>query len=276
MVNEENNLELYKLLNEVSVFSHAYLFDSVSNEIAYPYVLKLAKKIICNNRKECDNCNICHLIDNNSYEDFYLINPDTVSINKDEIDKLLYNFKTKALTENAHRVYIIYGFDRMDEYVSNKILKFLEEPEENIHAFLLTENINKILPTIKSRCQIIKINIENKEFNEDKFIKAKDFLEYIFNNQTKTIAYTNELCFNNFSERQDIKEMFIMMESILINEINNRYQDKGDYLNISLENIYKIIEIIENLSNLINYNINLNLLIDRFIIEISEVIKCKK
>ena len=67
--------------------------------------------------------------------------------------------------------------------------------------------------------------------------------------------------------------MFIMMESILIEEINNRYQDSGKYLDISLEKIYKIVEIIEKLSNLINYNINLNLLIDRFIIEISEVIK---
>lgn len=273
MINEQNNLELFKLLNEVSVFSHAYLFDSVSNEISYPYILKLAKKIICNNRNDCDNCNICHLIDNNAYADFYLINPDTANINKEEIDKLLFNFKTKALTENAHRVYIIYGFDRMDEYLSNKILKFLEEPAENIHALLLTENINKILPTIKSRCQIIKINVENKVFDQEKIEKAQIFFEFIIHNQTKTIAYTNELCFNNFSERQDIKEMFIMMESILIEEINNRYQDSGKYLDISLEKIYKIVEIIEKLSNLINYNINLNLLIDRFIIEISEVIK---
>ena len=79
------------------------------------------------------------------------MNPDSIAIKKEEIDNLVNYFKTKSLRDNGKRVYIICGFERLREDVSNKILKFLEEPEENIHAILITENIDKILSTIISR-----------------------------------------------------------------------------------------------------------------------------
>ena len=165
MISKDKNKEFFKLLEEVNVFSHAYLFETNSLDEAYPFVLKFAKKILCENhyieQEKCGECNICHLIDEGSYSDFYLINPETVGINKEEIDKLFHVFQGKSLKENGKRVYVIYGFERLDEYVSNKILKFLEEPSDNIHALLMTENANKLLSTIKSRCQNIKIRVEN-------------------------------------------------------------------------------------------------------------------
>ena len=45
------------------------------------------------NQDKCGECNICHLIDEGSFSDFYLINPDTVGINKEEIDKLFHVFQ---------------------------------------------------------------------------------------------------------------------------------------------------------------------------------------
>ena len=65
--------------------------------------------------------------------------------------------ETKSLREDGRRVYIIYGFERLSTIISNKIFKFIEEPQNNIYAILLTENIEKILPTIISRCQILNL-----------------------------------------------------------------------------------------------------------------------
>lgn len=278
MISKDKNKEFFKLLEEVNVFSHAYLFETNSLDEAYPFVLKFAKKILCENhyieQEKCGECNICHLIDEGSYSDFYLINPETVGINKEEIDKLFHVFQGKSLKENGKRVYVIYGFERLDEYVSNKILKFLEEPSDNIHALLMTENANKLLSTIKSRCQNIKIRVDNVVVSEEKKENVTKFLDFLFTSGNKTIAYTNELWFNYFEERKDFQEAFMLIEKVLLEEINMRYDDKKKlFANLNLDNLLNIIVITDKLSKMINNNVNLNLLIDRFIIEVTKEVK---
>lgn len=276
MISKDKNKEFFKLLEEVKVFSHAYLFETNSLTDAYPFVLKFAKKILCENNyiddNHCGECNICHLIDENAYDDFYVINPDTIGINKEEIDKLFHAFQGKSLKENGKRVYLIYGFERLDEYVSNKILKFLEEPMDNIYALLMTENANKLLSTIKSRCQMIKIRVDNVSINEEEKAKVVKFLEFLFANKYKTIAYTNELWFNYFEERKDFGRAFMLIEQVLLQEINLRYKhEKNLFASLELDKLLNIVLLTDKLSKLINQNVNLNLLIDRFIIEVSEV-----
>ena len=41
---------------------------------------------------------------------------------------------------------------------ANSILKFLEEPNDDIIAFLITNSFDNVMTTIVSRCQIIKLN----------------------------------------------------------------------------------------------------------------------
>lgn len=278
MINKDKNKEFFKLLEDVNVFSHAYLFETNSIKDAYPFILMFAKKILCDNhyinQDKCGECNICHLIDEGSFSDFYLINPDTVGINKEEIDKLFRVFQGKSLKENGRRVYVIYGIERLDEYVSNKILKFLEEPSDNIHALLITENANKLLSTIKSRCQNIKIKVDNVEVSlENKEIITK-FLDFLFKNGYKTIAYTNELWFNYFEERKDFQEAFMLIQKVLLDEINVRYNnEKSLFNNLSLDNLLNIVLITDKLSKIISNNVNMNLLVDRFIIEVTKEVK---
>ena len=56
------------------------------------------------------------------------------------------------------RIYIIKECDKMNLQTANSILKFLEEPADNIIAILMTNNISKLLETIVSRCQLIRLN----------------------------------------------------------------------------------------------------------------------
>lgn len=278
MIEKDKNKEFFKLLEDVNIFSHAYLFETNSIKDAYPFILRFAKKILCDNhylnQDKCGECNICHLIDEGSFSDFYLINPDTIGINKEEIDKLFKAFQSKSLKENGRRVYVIYGVERLDEYVSNKILKFLEEPSDNIHALLITENPNKLLSTIKSRCQNIKIRVNNVDVSQEKKEIITNFLDYLFKNGNKTIAYTNELWFNYFDERKDYEEAFFLIEKVLLDEINIRYKNENKFFNnISLDNLLKVVLIADKLSKIINNNVNLNLLVDRFIIEVTKEVK---
>ena len=279
MIDKDKNKELFKLIEDVKVFSHAYLFETNSIEDAYHYVLTFAKKILCNNhytnQERCGDCNICHLIDEGNYDDFYLINPDTIKINKEEIEKLFKVFQGKSIKENGRRVYVIYGVERLDEDVSNKILKFLEEPYDNIHALLITENANKVLSTIKSRCQKIKINVDSVSVFSSNVEEITKFLEFLFKNGTKTIAYANELWFNYFEERALFKDAFGTIEKILLEEVNNRFLNSKSvkFETLSVDNLLNISFITNKLSRLIENNINLNLLMDRYIIEVSKEVK---
>ncbi|MFP3422981.1 DNA polymerase III subunit delta', partial [Bacillus sp. SIMBA_161] len=55
----------------------------------------------------------------------------------------------------GRKVYVIEQADRMNNSSANALLKFLEEPEANVTALLLTERLNAIMSTIRSRCQLL-------------------------------------------------------------------------------------------------------------------------
>ena len=78
-------------------------------------------------------------------------------------------------------------------------------------------------------------------------------------------------------------DAFKVLENIISNNIKKRYNKDYDYkLNINeydevpLDNIVNILDITNNLKPLIKQNINLNLLIDRYIIEVSKELKYVK
>ena len=69
----------------------------------------------------------------------------------------------------------------------NSVLKFLEEPESEVYAFLTTNNVNNVLPTIVSRCQTLPLkSLPRDQVIEDAkamFIEAEDaeLLSYFYN-----------------------------------------------------------------------------------------------
>ena len=275
--NSTNNF--YELTSNLTSFSHAYLFvvDSINN--CMPMILDFTKKIICNHqtKEEMEKCDICYQIDNNQFDDLYILNPESISIKKEEIDSLMNYFKTKSLRENGKRVYIICGYERLREDVSNKILKFLEEPEENIHAILLTENIDKILPTIISRCQIINIQTPKNEIQKQIIEDMNGFINELLQSGYETIAYVQKYWKNYLNDREQFEIAFETIEKIVTNEINQRYHLKIDdnYENTILRKyeinqVLKTLEITSQLKRLIKKNINLNLLLDRYIIEVTK------
>lgn len=276
---ENRTNKFYELTSNLTSFSHAYLFVVDSINECMPMVIDFTKKIICNhkNTKEMEECDTCYQIDNNQFDDLYILDPDSIAIKKEEIDKLMNYFKTKSLRENGKRVYIICGFERLREDVSNKILKFLEEPEENIHAILLTENIDKILPTIISRCQVINIQTRKNVVESQIIEDMNKFLDELLISGYETIAYVQKYWKNYLLDREQFEMAFEILEKIITNEINKRYQLKtNDNYNNKLLNKYettkilKILELTSQKKRLVKKNINLNLLLDRYIIEVTK------
>ena len=278
--------DFLKLISNIKCFSHAYLINTNSLDLSYKYVLELTKMIICghnyNNEKYND---ICYKIDNNEYEDLYIIKNDSLSINNDDIVNLLKYMETKSLVIDGKRVYIIFGFEKVSTLLSNKILKFLEEPSDNIYALLVTENIDGLLPTIVSRCQTINLTFDIDNYDTELILLMKKFLINIYEKKEKCIAYINEIFEDKVTDRLWMYNSFEVLEKILCYNIEVLYEKKDKNNELFIEEFNKldssklinILNITNKLKILIKNNINLNLLVDRYIIETAkEFYLCKE
>ena len=272
-----------KIINQINFFSHAYILSTNNLQETLKYALIFARTIILENIKdEQEKEDISYKIEKNIFDDLYIVNPDTLGINNEEIEKLLKYMETKSIREDGRRVYIINGIERITRDISNKILKFLEEPEEGIYAILITGNIDKVLPTITSRAQIINITLEKEPENIENIENVQIFLNNILVKKERTIAYTNEILRDIISNREEIYNFFEVIENIVSNAINkkNNLITKKEYENIELDKLnveilINILDITNKLKQLIKKNININLLLDRYIIEIGkELEKC--
>ena len=83
-----------------------------------------------------------------------------LNITKDIIKDLLNKLSTTSQFNN-NKVYIIDGVEKLNDFADNALLKTLEEPQANIYAFLITNNINSVKPTISSRCQKLYLNSDS-------------------------------------------------------------------------------------------------------------------
>jgi len=231
MLEEYKNYEpiIYKQMKKAlnNNLSHAYLFDMNQNIYAEKMVLAFVKSILCKEHKtkeEYENCSKCKRIDEGSYQELKKIIPEGQFIKKEQLDELQKKFSTKAL-ESDKRIYIIYDAEKLNLSAANSLLKFLEEPSDNIIAILITNNVNQVLKTIVSRCQILN-------FNKN---KVQDFVKLNDVNTQKTVYKLAFTVFgiSNKSQIEDYHKNFI--ESVL-NFI--KYYEKNGIKSIIVEKEY--------------------------------------
>ena len=137
--------------------AHAYLFEGPAGagkkEITHFFV----KLLLCENPVEnvpCETCRSCQLYNSGNHPSIVFIEPDGQNIKIDQIRDLILTMNKTGLN-TGRKIYVIEQADRMNNSSANALLKFLEEPEMNVTAILLTERLNAIMTTIRSRCQLV-------------------------------------------------------------------------------------------------------------------------
>jgi len=120
---------------------------------------EVAKAINCKKLQEdaCDSCSSCRAVMNENHPDIMFIYPkgNMLKIEQMRMLKQIAYFKPMI---GKKRVFIIDDAEKMNEEAANSLLKTLEEPPAFTHVILITTNPFLILPTIKSRCQIVRLS----------------------------------------------------------------------------------------------------------------------
>lgn len=138
--------------------AHAYLFEGMKGTGKREASILLAKSVFCLAPVEgyipCESCLNCKRINHGNHPDVHVVEPDGLSIKKNQIHALQEEF-SKTGVESKKKLYMIVHADRMTVNAANSLLKFLEEPHPHTIAILITEQSQQMLPTILSRCQSI-------------------------------------------------------------------------------------------------------------------------
>ncbi|MCE2396804.1 DNA polymerase III subunit delta', partial [Candidatus Poribacteria bacterium] len=134
----------------------AYLFVGIANVGKETIALHFAKTINCltSDAGACGTCLACRKADDGNHPDLQIIRPSGAWIKIDQIRDLQKRIIYRPL-EGARKVYILTEAERMNLEAANCLLKTLEEPPADSVLILLTTNLDALLPTIRSRCQII-------------------------------------------------------------------------------------------------------------------------
>ncbi len=290
---------LKKNFNE-NRLSHAFLIETNNIELCYSDLKEFIKEINCSKKfiSNCsEECNICHLIDNNNLPSLITIWPDGANIKKEQLYEVMDRFKFSPIYTKRN-IYVVCDAEKMNDSASNTILKFLEEPEDDILGFFIVTNSENIISTIKSRCQIIKcvyenLNIKQKlDLSDDEYLELTDFIkEYlktIFLSKEENLIY-NSVAFDKYlnketegtsynESRRKLEKLFQIMLEIFNNQIFCYYDNEYDkdlfeefekyFKDRNIKKIVEISKVIAFLLNNLNGNSNLRLLLDRFAIEI--------
>ena len=203
--------------------SHAYLLVGNPGTPLLETATFLAKTILCDDPSPlaCSNCITCLRIESDNYPDVITLDGAKATIKKEDVLNIESRFEKTAFETKGIMIYIINLVENMTLEAVNSILKFIEEPEGEVYAFLTTNNINNVLPTIVSRCQTLNL----KSVNREEIVK--EALELNINQEdAELLSY-----FYNDSE--------------LIYDLLNNEDEKENY-EVSKK---AVIELLENLAN---------------------------
>lgn len=101
----------------------------------------------------CEECTHCRAINKGNFPDVMTISPDKDILKIDQMRLLKDTAYLKPMAGRT-KVFVVDDAEKMNEPASNSLLKVLEEPPPFSHIILVTPHSYKILPTLKSRCQI--------------------------------------------------------------------------------------------------------------------------
>ena len=140
--------------------SHAYILNGERGSGKKMLANLFATTLLCEEQgpDPCNACHSCHQAESGNHPDIIRVThekPNTISV--DDIRRQVNEDIQIKPYQGPYKIYIIAEADLMTVQAQNALLKTIEEPPAYAVIFLLTENAEALLPTITSRCVMLKL-----------------------------------------------------------------------------------------------------------------------
>lgn len=220
----QDNFDKLSALERVQQLGHAYLIQGqkglgkeslAKNFSAYLFCQKSEKQAACG------DCQACHLFSAGTHPDFkYIALEEPSKQIKIEQVRDSRAFLANTPLMGKYKILLIHSAEKMNINAANALLKNLEEPAPGTLLFLLSHQPGLLIPTIRSRCQQIKISRPNEELALQwlqKYIseeQARECLELTFGAPLQALIYSND---ERQQERREIqKSLLDLLKSELV------------------------------------------------------------
>jgi len=163
---------------------HALLVQGSAGAGVFELALRVARTWLCETAgadAPCGRCTACHLLATNSHPDFLALLPELTQVElcwsvggndapeagdgegkakrkpskeiRIEAVRDAIAWTQKSSSRGRAKVLLLFPADAMNLVASNALLKTLEEPPEGVRLLLVAEDAERLLPTLRSRCQ---------------------------------------------------------------------------------------------------------------------------
>ncbi len=248
VIGHESIIGHFKSSIEKGNVAHAYLIHGEKGTGKKMLAGLFAKTLQCelNGTDPCCKCRSCIQSDSGNQPDIIWVTHERAVISVDDIREQVNKDIILRPYSSKYKIYIIPDADLMNPQAQNALLKTIEEPPEYAVILLLTNNINKMLPTIVSRC--ITLNLKPvRELDLIEYLgkigipaaKAKFCVGFAFGNLGKAVQLATSEDYNAI--KQDcvtiLKHISRMEVDELINAVKNmsKYKlDVYDYIDLMM------------------------------------------
>lgn len=248
VVGHKDIIKYMKSSVEQGKVSHAYILNGERGSGKKLLARLFAMTLQCESGQSepCGKCRSCKQIEGGNHPDVITIThekPGTISV--DDIREQINGDIMIKPYSNPYKIYIVPEADMMTQQAQNALLKTIEEPPEYAVIFLLTENADSLLQTIRSRCVILKLrNIKNtlvkKYLMEQMQIpdyQAEVCAAFAQGNMGRAIGLATSEHFNEIKDEaiqllKYINDMELQEIVTAIKEINKYKLEVTDYLDI--------------------------------------------
>lgn len=158
IIGHEDIVKHFKSSIELSKVSHAYILNGEKGVGKKTLASVVAKSLQCESGEPdpCGKCKSCLQAETGNQPDIIWVKhekPNVISV--DEIRTQIVNDIDLKPYSSRYKIYIVPDSQMMNQQAQNALLKTLEEPPEYAIIMLLTNNVDKFLPTILSRCIVL-------------------------------------------------------------------------------------------------------------------------
>ncbi|MFA7059606.1 MAG: DNA polymerase III subunit delta' [Pedobacter sp.] len=159
ILGHERIVEVFRRAIRSGKTSHSYIFEGTPGCGRRKTALALIQALFCgsSNDDACGACLSCRKVISGNHADIHFIQPlpDKRDISIDQLREMQRELALRPY-EASRKACILEPAERMSVNAANSLLKTLEEPPGNAIIILLTENADMLLPTIRSRCQLVR------------------------------------------------------------------------------------------------------------------------
>ncbi len=213
---------IHHLKNTVknNTISNSYLFSGPKSIGKKEIALAFAKTLLCKKEgiEPCNTCLSCIKFNSGNNPDIYIEKPEDNYFKKEQIDSIQKQIITLPY-ECKRKVFILQDVDKMTKSAQNSFLKTLEESPEHVVIIMICVNHNSILPTIVSRCQVVKFTpVETTIIQSeilDKYDITNDRAHFVASFSGGIVGKAIKLCTSD--EFNDLRDNLI----VLIDRITN-------------------------------------------------------